>query len=243
MTKRMLAAALALSLLLSFALAEDLDAFDGAVFTACDSLGRAGSAMALLSPETLGSARGGISSLTPTGYRNTWYDEIEGGYLWNRCHLIGAQLTPDTERIENLITGTRYLNTALMLPLENRVAEYISRTRHHVLYRVTPDFQEDDLVCRGVTVSAYSLEDAEMRFEVYCENAQPGIDIDYAFGFSTLAADPDADMYVVNTRSLRFHLPSCPGSQQMADQNRQVYRGDRETLLRDGFIPCGTCNP
>ena len=233
MTKRMLAAALALSLLLSFALAEDLSAFDGAVVTACDALGRAGSAMALLSPETLSSARGGISSLTPTGYRNTWYDEIEGGYLWNRCHLIGAQLAPDT----------RYLNTALMLPLENRVAAYIRRTGHHVLYRVTPDFQGDDLVCRGVTVSAYSLEDAEMRFEAYCENAQPGIDIDYAFGFSTLAADPDADMYVVNTRSLRFHLPSCPGSQQMADQNRQIYRGDRETLLRDGFIPCGTCNP
>ena len=154
MTKRMLAAALALSLLLSFALAEDLSAFDGAVFTACDALGRAGSAMALLSPETLSSARGGISSLTPTGYRNTWYDEIEGGYLWNRCHLIGAQLAPDTERIENLITGTRYLNTALMLPLENRVAAYIRRTGHHVLYRVTPDFQGDDLVCRGVTVSA-----------------------------------------------------------------------------------------
>jgi DNA-entry nuclease len=241
--RRIFALSLALLLLFSAAATEELPAMEGAFCSALDGPGRAGTALALLSPDTLDASRGSVSSLMPTGCRETWYDEIAGGYLWNRCHLIGAQLARGTERIENLVTGTRDMNVMQMLPVENRVAEYIARTGNHVLYRVTPDFRDNELVCRGVTISAWSMEDDALRFTVYCANTQPGIEIDYAYGFSSAASDAAGDMYVINTKSLRFHLPSCQGSQQMADKNRQVFHGDRETLIRDGYIPCGTCRP
>ena len=129
--------------------------------------------------------RESISSVEPTGWINVEYN---GKYLYNRCHLIGFQLTGENANEQNLITGTRYMNVEGMLPFENEVADYIEETNNHVLYRVTPDFQGDELVARGVQIEAYSVEDGGegICFNVYVYNIQPGIEIDYMTGESYL---------------------------------------------------------
>ena len=129
--------------------------------------------------------RESISSVEPTGWINVEYN---GEYLYNRCHLIGFQLTGENANEQNLITGTRYMNVEGMLPFENEVADYIEETNNHVLYRVTPDFQGDELVARGVQIEAYSVEDGGegICFNVYVYNIQPGIEIDYMTGESYL---------------------------------------------------------
>ena len=131
--------------------------------------------------------RGSISSIYPSGWVQASYDTISGGYLWNRCHLIGWQLSAENANEKNLITGTRYMNLEGMLPFENMVADYIKETDNHVAYRVTPIFDGDDLVCRGVQMEAYSIEDhgEGICFNVFCYNVQPGIIIDYATGQSS----------------------------------------------------------
>lgn len=127
--------------------------------------------------------RESISSVEPTGWINVQYD---GQYLYNRCHLIGFQLTGENANEENLITGTRYMNVEGMLPFENMVADYIEETNNHVLYRVTPDFHGTELVARGIQIEAYSVEDngGGICFNVYIYNIQPGIEIDYSTGKS-----------------------------------------------------------
>lgn len=129
--------------------------------------------------------RESISSVEPTGWINVEYN---GEYLYNRCHLIGFQLTGENANEQNLITGTRYMNVEGMLPFENEVADYIEETNNHVLYRVTPDFQGEELVARGVQIEAYSVEDSGkgICFNVYVYNIQPGIEIDYMTGESYL---------------------------------------------------------
>ncbi len=154
-----------------------------------DSLGRCGVAYACLSIDTMPSAddeRGNISSIEPSGFINKKYDNIDGGYLYNRCHLIGYQLSNENANEKNLITGTRYMNTEGMLPFENDVAEYIKETNNHVLYRVTPIYKGDNLVASGVQLEAKSVEDngKSICFNVYCYNVQPGIKIDYKTGES-----------------------------------------------------------
>jgi DNA-entry nuclease len=130
--------------------------------------------------------RESISSVEPTGWINVEYN---GEYLYNRCHLIGFQLTGENANEQNLITGTRYMNVEGMLPFENEVADYIEETNNHVLYRVTPDFQGEELVARGVQIEAYSVEDSGkgICFNVYVYNIQPGIEIDYMTGESYLS--------------------------------------------------------
>ena len=125
--------------------------------------------------------RESISSVEPTGWINVEYD---GGYLYNRCHLIGFQLTGENANEKNLITGTRFMNVEGMLPFENLVTDYINETLNHVLYRVTPDFQGDELVARGVQMEAYSIEDngEGVCFNIYVYNIQPGVGIDYSTG-------------------------------------------------------------
>jgi len=120
----------------------------------------------------------------PTGWHTVKYDCIDGKYLYNRCHLIGFQLAGGNANEENLITGTRYLNVDGMLPFENMVADYVKDTNHHVLYRVTPIFEGDNLLASGVLMEAASVEDNEIRFNVYVYNVQPGVNIDYATGDS-----------------------------------------------------------
>ena len=133
--------------------------------------------------------RGIISSVKPTGWINKRYNNVPGGYIYNRCHLIGFQLTGENANKRNLITGTRYLNVEGMLPYENMVDDYIDYTGNHVMYRVTPVFTGDNLVADGVLMEAYSVEDngKGIQFCVYCYNVQPNINIDYATGESWAA--------------------------------------------------------
>ena len=158
-------------------------------YSELDELGRCGAAEACIGKDLMpAEERESISSVTPTGWQNKEYDIVDGGYLYNRCHLIGYQLTGENDNEENLITGTRYLNTEGMLPFENEVADYIRDTENHVMYRVTPVFEEDDLVASGVQMDAESIEDdgEGISFNVYVYNVQPGIEIDYATGYNRL---------------------------------------------------------
>lgn len=150
-----------------------------------DILGRCGEAYAKLGRELMpNEERESISEVIPTGWQNRKYDGIEQGYLYNRCHLIGYQLAGENANEKNLITGTRYMNVDGMLPLENKVADYIQETGNHVLYRVTPIYDGADMVASGVQMEAESVEDGGkgICFNVYCYNVQPGIEIDYATG-------------------------------------------------------------
>ncbi len=137
--------------------------------------------------------RGDISSVTPTGWVQKKYDFVDGGYLYNRCHLIGYQLAGENAEPRNLITGTRSMNVDGMLPWENYVADFVEDTNAHVLYRVTPVFVDQEQVCRGVLMEGYSVEDAgnTINFCVFCYNVEPGVVIDYATGDS---AEGDAQM-------------------------------------------------
>lgn len=154
-----------------------------------DALGRCGCAFANLSTDTMpkeDEERESISSVEPSGWINKKYEIVDGGYLYNRCHLIGYQLSAENANEKNLITGTRYMNTEGMLPFENQVADYIKETDNHVLYRVTPIYDRNNLVASGVQIEAQSVEDngKGICFNVYCYNVQPGIDIDYSTGES-----------------------------------------------------------
>ncbi len=161
-------------------------------YSALDHLGRAGTAFAKVGPETMPTTeRGSIGQVKPSGWQTIRYDHINGKYLYNRCHLIGYQLTAENANERNLITGTRYLNVDGMLPFENMVADYIKETGNHVLYRVTPLYRGDDLLASGVQMEAESFEDngEAILFNVYCYNNQPGVLIDYATGDSSLNHD------------------------------------------------------
>ena len=133
--------------------------------------------------------RGSIGSIKPTAWHTVKYDNIDGKYLYNRCHLIGYQLTGENANIKNLITCTRYMNTVGMLEFENKVASYIKETGNHVMYRVTPKFYGDNLVASGIEMEAKSVEDngAGLKFHVYVYNVETGIDIDYKTGESSLS--------------------------------------------------------
>ncbi len=161
-------------------------------YSELDSLGRCGTAYANVCLETMPTEkRGSISEVKPTGWHSVKYDNVDGKSLYNRCHLIGYQLTAENANKQNLITGTRYLNVDGMLPFENMVADYVKETNNHVLYRVTPIFTGDNLVADGVLMEGYSVEDEGdgICFCVYAYNVQPGITIDYATGDSWLSDD------------------------------------------------------
>ena len=160
-------------------------------YSPLDTLGRCGYAYADVGQDLMPTeARGSISSVKPTGWESVKYDIVSGKYLYNRCHLIGWQLTGENANKQNLITGTRYLNVDGMLPFEDAVAAYVKETGNHVLYRVTPIFTGENLLADGVLIEAESVEDdgAGVCFCVYCFNVQPGIVLDYATGASALAA-------------------------------------------------------
>ena len=207
--------------------------------------------------------RESISSVEPTGWENEKYDNVDGGYVYNRCHLIGFQLTGENANEENLITGTRYMNTEGMLPFENEVAEYVKETDNHVMYRVTPVFEGRNLVASGVWMEAMSVEDdgQGVSFNVYVYNVQPGIEIDYQTGDSIEASradgwdkgkeeedssyiEPDPSVtYVLNTNTHKFHRPDCASVKDMNSWNREDYKGTREELVQEGYEPCGACSP
>ena len=230
---------------------DDKDRSDFEEYSALDSIGRCGTAFALVGTETMPTEeRGSIGEVRPSGWHTVRYNGlVDGNYLYNRCHLIGFQLAGENANPLNLITGTRYMNTEGMLPFENQVADYVRKTQNHVLYRVTPVFEGDDLVARGVQIEAWSVEDSGrgVSFNVFCFNVQPGIDIDYATGDSKLSAEQATDEqeqdYVLNTGAKKFHLPSCDSVADMKASNRQDAHTKRSALVSQGYEPCGKCNP
>ena len=207
--------------------------------------------------------RGDIGQVKPTGWHTVKYDCVDGKYLYNRCHLIGFQLTGENANEENLVTGTRYMNVDGMLPFENMVADYVKETGNHVMYKVVPVFEDDDLLCKGVHMQAYSVEDEGdgISFNVFCYNVQPGVDIDYSDGTSVLGeteapeninTKPYAEdnknteissKYILNTNSNKFHYSSCSAVDRMSESNKQEYSGSRQDLINRGYDPCKLCNP
>ena len=218
-----------------------------------DSLGRCGAAYANVCQEIMPTEkRGAIGMVKPTGWQTVKYDWVDGKYLYNRCHLIGYQLSGENANEKNLITGTRYLNVDGMLPFENLVADYVHETDHHVLYRVTPVFENSDLVASGVLMEAQSVEDDDVLFCVYCYNVQPKVTIDYATGESHASEDTniqetsqstDEQTYIVNENTKKFHLPSCSSVKDMNSGNKREFTGDRQELLDEGYSACKTCHP
>ena len=224
-----------------------------------DGLGRCTTAFASIGKDLMpAEKRGSIGEVKPTGWQTAKYDNVDGKYLYNRCHLIGYQLTGENANAKNLITGTRYLNVDGMLPFENMVADYIKETNNHVLYRVTPVFSGDNLVASGVHIEAESVEDNGdgILFNVYCFNAQPGIAIDYATGDShqddsivadasksTIAAEANVQTYVLNTNTKKFHKESCNSARSMDASNKKIYTGSRQEIIDMGYEACGVCKP
>ena len=184
-------------------------------YAALDKLGRCGITYACIDKSMMPTEkRGSIGMIKPSGWHTVRYDDlISDKYLYNRCHLIGYQLTGQNANKQNLVTGTRYLNVTGMLPFEDEVAEYVKKTGNHVLYRVTPIFKGNNLVCSGVQMEAQSLEDDGISFNIFAYNSQPGIVIDYKTGDSHAAAGSSSgttaeNAYVLNTNTMKFHCAS-----------------------------------
>lgn len=235
-------------------------------YSSFDSLGRCGPAIACIGPESMPTeGRGSISSVKPTGWVQKAYDNVDQGYLYNRCHLIGYQLTGDNVYADglNLITGTRYMNVEGMLTNEDTVADYIKETGHHVMYRVTPVFEGNNLLASGVLMEAKSVEDPGVEFCQFAYNVQPGITIDYATGNSHETTEEEAKQqasksqstkssssskssnttYVLNTNTKKFHKPDCPSVKSTKEENKTEWTGTREELIAAGYEPCGRCKP
>ena len=216
-----------------------------------DVLGRCGVAYASIGIDIMPTEeRGEIGQIRPSGWHTVKYNDIiDGNYLYNRCHLIGYQLAGENANEKNLITGTRYLNVQGMLPFENMVTDYVKETGNHVLYRVTPVFEGDNLLASGVLMEAESVEDKGngILFCVYVYNVQPGIIIDYASGESCLDEDiqltQQGTTYILNTNTKKFHYPSCSSVDEMKEKNKQVFTRNREDVIIQGYVPCKRCNP
>lgn len=217
-------------------------------YDALDSLGRCGQAFANVGCDIMPTEkRGSIGMVKPSGWHLKKYDIVSGKYLYNRCHLVGYQLTAENANRKNLITGTRYLNVEGMLPFENMVADYVKETGNHVLYRVTPIYEGNELVARGVQMEGWSVEDEGegICFNVYCYNNQPGIEINYATGESRLSdkesigaekgnqTDEDCEKGEIrgNRRSKIYH---CPGQNAYADmedsKNLIIFESEEEAM-------------
>lgn len=236
-----------------------------------DNLGRCGVAEACLGKETMPTEeRGEIGQVKPSGWKTVKYDCVDGKYLYNRCHLIGFQLSGENANERNLITGTRYMNVDGMLPFENMIADYIKETGNHVLYRVTPVYSGKELVARGVQMEALSVEDNGdgICFNVYCYNNQPGVRINYANGESeefddgikpaigkpvgngnngsdnsASSQNTPSGTYLLNTNTKKIHKPGCSSAKSMNEANKQEYSGSIQDLLDQGYSKCKVCNP
>lgn len=207
-----------------------------------DSLGRCTSAFANLSTELMPTQeRESIGQIKPSGWQTVRYDNVDGKYLYNRCHLIGFQLSGENANERNLITGTRYMNVEGMLPFENMVADYIKETSNHVLYRVTPIFKDEELVVRGVQMEAWSLEDEgeSISFNVFVYNVQPGIEINYADGTSHEASSSSSQeeqgLIRGNRRSKIYHCPGQAAYEDMADSKYLIVFDSEEEAQKAGY--------
>ncbi len=222
-----------------------------------DSLGRVGVATSCLGLDTLPTKeRETINDIYPSGWQQKSYDFIDGEKLYNRSHLIAYSLSAENDNKENLMTGTRYFNNELMKPYENKVREYIYQTGNHVMYRVTPKFRANNLIADGVQMEAYSVEDdgEGINYNVFCFNIQPGVIINYVDGSSQI--DPNSDQaqseltqvnevkeYVLNTRSMKIHLPECESINSISENNKKTVSDSLTNLLNQGYVPCKNCNP
>ncbi len=231
---------------------ESTEAFES--YSELDSLGRCGVAFANIGPELMpAEERGNIGDIRPSGWHTVKYpDLIEDNYLYNRSHLIAYSLAGENANEKNLITGTRFLNQETMQIFELRVLDYVRNTGNHVLYRVTPVFEGDNLLASGVQMEAWSVEDdgEKICFNVYCYNVQPGIEIDYATGESKAADDTgmggsefeNQEMtFILNTNSKKIHLPDCRSVGDMAEHNKEECVSTLNELKGKGYTPCGRC--
>lgn len=238
-------------------------------YSELDSLGRCGVAYSCIGSDLMPTEkRGNIGSVKPTGWQISKYDFVDGKYLYNRCHLIGYQLTAENANEKNLITGTRYMNVDGMLPFENLVADYIKETDNHVLYRVTPIFEGNNLVANGVLMEAKSVEDKGegVCFNVFCYNNQPNVTINYADGSNyltssgksteattsnsstttsktTYSSSGASSTYILNTNNKKVHLSSCRYASKISSKNKETYNGSLDTLLSEGYELCKVCIP
>lgn len=234
-------------------------------YSSLDYLGRCGVAFANVGKDLMPTEeRGSIGMVKPSGWQIAKYDSVDGKYLYNRCHLIGFQLTGENANERNLITGTRYMNVEGMLPFENEIADYVKSTGNHVLYRVTPIFEGMNLLATGVHMEAYSVEDEGrgVCFNVFCYNVQPHIIIDYATGENqsdgTVNQLPvggktqvdeeegqknQKQKYVLNTNTMKFHYPTCKSAEETKAHNKDEVKAKRTELLKQGYEPCKRCNP
>lgn len=214
-------------------------------YSELDELGRCGTAVASIGQDLMPTeSRGSIGQVKPSGWQTVKYDCVDGKYLYNRCHLIGYQLTAENANEQNLITGTRYMNVEGMLPFENMVADYVKETDNHVAYRVTPIFEEDNLVASGVQMEAYSVEDEGdgICFNVYVYNVQPVIVIDYATGESHMAEEEttltEAEQGTEirgNSKSKIYHCPGQAFYEEMADSKNLVIFSSEEEAEQAGY--------
>ena len=233
-------------------------------YSSLDKLGRCGVAYAEISQDIMPTEkRGDIGMVKPSGWHTVKYSCITDRYLYNRCHLIAYELAGENANVKNLTTGTRYLNIEGMLPYENEVTEYVKKTDNHVLYRVTPIFQKNELVVRGVLMEAYSVEDSGkgIQFCKYCYNVQPGVTINYATGDSketgtsttvsqkkttqnsTVTVQSSSGNYVLNKNSKKIHTPSCSAVPKISKKNKEYSNKSISELESEGYTPCKMCNP
>lgn len=238
-----------------------------------DSLGCCGPVMAVASPSSIATTeRDDIGDIKPSGWQTKRYDGIVSeklGYVYNRSHLAMFKLFDnlfDTNVKENLITGTRFFNADDeygMLHYENMALDYVYDTGNTLLYRVTPIFEGDNLVAKGVIMEAESLEDngGGLEFCVFIYNVQPnvvspdkpGIEIDYATGLTSIASKANTSdkgqtgntevTYILNTNSKKIHRPDCDSVSQMSQRNKKETNQSKEELIKDGYTPCQSCNP
>ena len=237
-------------------------------FSRLDSLGRCGVAIASIGKDIMPkSKRTSISSVYPSGWHTYMYSTVAGRYLYNRCHLIGHQLTGQNANAKNLITGTRYMNVDGMLPFEDEVANCVKYLNKHVMYRVRPIYKGKNLVASGVQMEAYSVEDKgkSCSFNVYCYNVQPGVKINYKTGtskgkgklsgssstkktykkkyYNKKATKGKSGTYIISKNTKKFHYPSCGYVKRIKSYNQIRYKGSRKSLINQGYSPCKGCNP
>lgn len=215
-------------------------------YSELDDLGRCGAAFANIGKELMPQEeRGSIGMIKPSGWHTVRYDDlIDGKYLYNRCHLIGYQLSGENANEKNLITGTRYLNVEGMLPFENMVADYVRSTGNHVFYRVTPIYKGKNIIADGVLMEARSVEDkgAGIEFNVFVYNVQPGIMIDYATGESHRESemiekeDISSEVEIRgNSESKIYHCPGQSYYEEMADSEYLVVFHNEKEALAAGY--------
>jgi DNA-entry nuclease len=225
---------------------EDINTTSFETYSELDELGRCGVVFVNVGTDLMPTKeRGSIGQVKPSGWQTVKYNNVDGKYLYNRCHLIGYQLTAENANKENLITGTRYLNIEGMLPFENMVADYVKETKNHVLYRVTPMFKGDNLVASGVQMEGYSVEDKGegICFNVYVYNVQPGIKIDYKNGKSypsdtkeSVSSDePTLTEIRGNSNSMIYHCPGQASYDEMADSKYLVIFHSKQEAIDAGY--------